>query len=236
MINGKKVLVILPARGGSKGLPGKNGRPLQGRPLLAWTIDAAKGSRFVDKVLLSSDSQELIEIAKRFGADAPFVRPESLSGDLAKQEDAILHAMAWVESTEGAYDYIMMLTATNPLRTAADIDAAVERMVAEPRARAVMTVIECEHSPLFANVLPPDGNMDNFVPEEYRLKNRQELPKYYRICGSVCLSEWEHFKKHRSFVTPETYALVTSARSGLDIDGLGDFMLAETYLKNPELR
>jgi CMP-N-acetylneuraminic acid synthetase len=226
-------LAIITARGGSKGLPGKNIRKLLGKPLIGWTVEAAKAARHVDKVVVSSDSEEILEVARQFGADTPLVRPAELAGDLAQQEDAVLHAMDQVEESDGKYDRVMLLAPANPLRDAQEIDAVAEAFMAHSRAEAMMTVIPCEHSPLQANVLPEDGSLKDFIPADIRWKNRQELPRYYRISGSVCLSQWDHFREHRSFMTPLTYAYVTSPRRGLDIDTLSDFLLAEAYLRNP---
>lgn len=230
-----KILAIITARGGSKGLPGKNIRPLLGKPILGWTVEAAKAARHVDRVVVSSDSEEILAVARRFGADTPFVRPTALAGDLAQQEDAVLHAMDEVEESDGRYDHVLLLAPTNPLRDANEIDAVAEAFAEHPLAKAMMTVIPCEHSPLQANVLPADGSLKDFIPADIRWKNRQELPPYYRVSGSVCLSGWDHFREHRSFMTPLTYAYVTSPRLGLDIDSLRDFLLAEAYLRNPDV-
>ena len=232
MIRGKRILAIITARGGSKGLPGKNIRPLAEKPLIAWTIEAALQSKYVDRGIVSSDSPEILEVSRRFGADAPFVRPAHLATDLAKQEDALLHAMAFVEKEEGRpYDYMMLLTPTHPLRDSAEIDAVVEALADNPRARSILTVIECDRHPLFANKLPPDLSMKNFIAPELRTKNRQELPTYYQLAASVCLIEWDHFAQHETVQTDETYAYVTSPEKGLDIDSLRDFQLAELYMQ-----
>ncbi len=235
MINGKSILALITARGGSKGIPGKNIKALNSKPLIGWTIEAALNSNYVERVIVSSDSQEILEISRQFGADTPFVRPAELAGDLAKQEDAILHAMQWVEENDRPYDYILVLTPTNPLRDAREIDKVTEYLLNHPQAKAVMTVTECEHPPLQANVLPDDLSLKDFMPYELRLKNRQELPQYYQLSGSVCLMEWEYFKEQGSFLAPLTYAYITTARSGLDINNLKDFLLAEIYMENPDV-
>jgi N-acylneuraminate cytidylyltransferase/CMP-N,N'-diacetyllegionaminic acid synthase len=235
VIDGKRILAIITARGGSKGLPGKNVRPLAGKPLIAWTVEAARGSRYVDRVIVSSDDEAILAAARAAGADTPFVRPAALATDTAKQEDALLHAMAWAESHDAPFDYMMLLAPTNPLRDATEIDAVVEFVARHATARAAMTVVECEHTPLFANVLPPDRSLKDFVSDELKTKNRQELPQYYRICGSVCISEWAYFKEQQSFVAPSTFAFVTTRRGGLDIDHVEDFLMAEILIAHPEL-
>ncbi|RED44290.1 cytidylyltransferase domain-containing protein [Aestuariispira insulae] len=235
MIENKKVLVVITARGGSKGLPGKNIKPLMGKPLIAYTIEAARDSHYVDRIIVSSDSQDIVDTAVAYGAEAPFIRPESLAGDLSKQEDAILHAMDWVEAEEGAYDYVMVLVPTTPLRDAAEVDACLEALVENDDAKAIFTVRECDHHPWQANALPESQSMRDFIDPAIRTKNRQELPQFFQLSGSVCLSEWEHFRKEQSFLTDKTFAYLTDARNGLDIDNLKDFLLAEVYLNNPGL-
>lgn len=234
MIGDKTVLVLITARGGSKGVPGKNIRLLGNKPLIAWTIEAAKRSVYVDRVMVSTDSEEIGRCAVAAGADVPFLRPADLATDHSKQEDAIIHAMNWCEKNDRKYDYLMVLVPTTPFRDAGEIDATLKMLAGHGRARAIFTVRECDHSPLQANQLPPDGCMNNFIPELLRQKNRQELPTYYQLSGSVCLSEWKWFRAHRSFLTPLTYAYITNSRKGLDIDNLADFMLAEVYLNKPE--
>lgn len=236
MIADKRVLVLITARGGSKGVPGKNIRLLGGKPLIHWTIEAAKHSDYVDRVLVSTDSEEIRQLALLAGAEVPFLRPASLATDLAKQEDAILHAMDWCEANGQRYDYLMVLVPTTPLRDTAEIDATIQMLAGHENARAIFTVRECDHSPLQANQLPLDGCMNGFVPESMKLKNRQELPTYFQLSGSVCLSEWDWFRAEKSFLTSRTYAYVTTARKGLDIDTMADFLLAELYIKHSELK
>jgi CMP-N,N'-diacetyllegionaminic acid synthase len=236
MIDGKSVLALLTARGGSKGVSGKNVKPLAGKPLIAWSVEAARASHYVDRVLVTTDSDEIAAAVEAAGGEAPFRRPAELAGDLSKQEDAILHAMAWCERNDRAYDILLVLAPTTPLRDAAEIDAAIEMLARHPKARAIFSVRECDHSPLFANRLPEDGSMADFVPQELRFKNRQELPVYYRLSGSVALAHWDHFKAHGSFLTPATYAYVTDSRKGLDIDTMADFLLADIYMRDPSLR
>jgi CMP-N,N'-diacetyllegionaminic acid synthase len=236
VIDGKTVLALLTARGGSKGVPGKNIRPLAGKPLIAWSVEAARGSRYVDRVVVSTDSDAIAAAVEAAGGEAPFRRPAELASDLSKQEDAILHAMDWIERHDRAYDVLLVLAPTTPLRDAAEIDAAIEMLIRHPKARAVFSVRECDHSPLFANRLPADGSLADFVPAELKFKNRQELPTYYRLSGSVALAYWDHFKAEGSFLTPATYAYVTDSRKGLDIDTMADFLLADIHMRDPSLR
>ena len=231
MINNKSILAIITARGGSKGVPGKNIKNLGGKPLIAWTIEAAKKSKYIDRLITTSDSNEIIKISEEYGSEAPFVRPSSLANDLSRQEDAITHAMEWVEKNDKRYDYILLLQPTSPFRDAVEINAVVELLESNPKARSIMVVKKSEKNPLMMNILPEDHSMKDFVPKELRLKNRQELPTYYNICGSTFIAEWDHFREEGSFITSEAYAYITDDIKGLDIDTVADFMLAEIYLE-----
>ena len=235
MIGDKSVLTIITARGGSKGLPKKNIKVLHNKPLINWTIEAALNSQYIDKLIVSTDCPEIGRVSVDAGAEVPFLRPSELAMDTSKQEDAILHAMAWVKENEKQYDYVMVLVPTTPLRPTREIDDVVNELLSNPDARAIFTVRECEHSPIQSNTLPKNNSMAGFVPEQYKLKNRQELPTYYQLSGSVCVSDWEWFESHKTFLTDKTFAYKTSAKNGLDIDSLADFLLAEVYLNNPEL-
>ena len=129
MINGKHVLAIIPARGGSKGLPGKNIRELCGKPLIAWTIEKAKKSTHLDMILVTTDSPEIANTAKKYGADAPFIRPADLASDHASTYDVIQHALTYYRETEGQeFDYTVLLEPTSPLREDDDIDRMLEAL------------------------------------------------------------------------------------------------------------
>jgi CMP-N,N'-diacetyllegionaminic acid synthase len=231
MIKNNTVLVVITARGGSKGLPGKNIKMLGSKPLIAWTIEAAKNSKYVDRIIVTSDSEDIIDVSRKYGAEAPFVRPPDLSGDLSKQEDAILHAMDWVAQNEKKYSYVMLLDPTCPFRDEIVINEVVECIEQNPKAKSVLTVKAATHHPLRMNILPEDHSLKGFTSDEVRFKNRQELPVYYELCGSACIAEWEHFKEEGSFITPLAFACITDEVKGHDIDTLQEFLLAEVYLK-----
>jgi len=128
MIEGKRVIGIIPARGGSKGIPGKNIRPVAGKPLIVWSIESAKKSVFLDHVIVSTDNERIAEISEHAGAGVPFVRPAELATDTARSVDVLLHAADWFAERGQRYDIIVCLQPTSPLRTAMDIDNALRRM------------------------------------------------------------------------------------------------------------
>lgn len=229
MYDGRRILAVVPARGGSKGLPGKNLRHLGGRPLIAWSIEAGRRSRYVDRVIVSTDSNEIAEAAHAAGAAVPFTRPVELASDSAKSIDAILHAIDWHERAGLLFDLVLVLQPTSPLRTSDDIDRAIELLFAR-QALATVSVCETEHHPWWANTLPTDGSMAGFLRPEALNSNRQDLPPYYRLNGAIYLADIEFLKRSRSFYGPETFACVMPAERSVDIDNLLDFHLAEAIL------
>ena len=165
MINNKSILAIITARGGSKGVPGKNIKDLGGKPLIAWTIEAGKESKYIDRLITTSDSNEIIKVSVEYGSEAPFVRPSSLANDLSKQEDAITHAMEWVEINDKEYDYILLLQPTSPFRDSDEINAVVELLESNSKARSIMVVKKSEKNPLMMNMLPEDRSNEGFYSQ-----------------------------------------------------------------------
>lgn len=226
----KKCLGIITARGGSKGVPGKNMKLLNGKPLLQYTLEFCKACEQVDKYVISTDSEEMASFAVAYGAEAPFLRPPELSGDLAKQEDAILHTMDYYG--EDQYDCIAILTPTNPFRRPATFSRAYQELTESQDIQAVMSVVQCEHAPLFANILRRDRMMVDWVEEKYKWANRQELPIYYRLAGSIVISEWEAFRNNRTVIHDAAKAFPVDSVEAQDIDTLLDFMLCELLMDN----
>ena len=167
MYKGKNILGLIPARGGSKGLPRKNIKPLLGKPLIAWTIEQALASRYLDRVVVSTDNKEIAEISKKYGAEVPFMRPKELAEDNAKGIDVVLHAIDWLKENNKRkqYDLMMLLQPTSPLRATEDIDKAIETLFLK-EAKAIVSVCEVAHHPLWANTLPKNGCMKDFIKKE----------------------------------------------------------------------
>ena len=131
MYKGKTILGLIPARGGSKGLPRKNIRPLLGKPLIAWTIEQALASEYLDRVVVSTDDEKIAEISRKYGAKVPFMRPKESAADEARRIDVVLHAIDWMEKNDNSYDLIMLLQPTSPLRTSEDIDKAIKLFISK---------------------------------------------------------------------------------------------------------
>jgi N-acylneuraminate cytidylyltransferase/CMP-N,N'-diacetyllegionaminic acid synthase len=224
-----RILGLIPARGGSKGLPGKNTRPLAGKPLIAWTVEAALAAPSLARVVVTTDDEAIAAVARDAGADVPFLRPAELATDDATMIDVVLHATDPAVLGE-AYDAVCLLQPTTPLRAAEHIEAAVARL-RETGGRAVVSVAETEHSPLWENTLPPDGSMAGFLRPEVENVNRQHIPAYYRLNGAIYLARLDFLAEQRGFIAEGTYAYVMPREASIDIDTLLDFQLAEFLME-----
>lgn len=226
MYEGRRILAVIPARGGSKGLPGKNIRELAGKPLIAWSIEAGRQSRYVDQLTVSTDSLEIARVAREWGGDVPFMRPSELATDVAKGIDAILHTIRWHRDRGKTFDLVLVLQPTSPLRTAEDIDRAVEFFF-EKNAKAIVSVCPTDHHPWWSNTLPPNGSMKDFLRPELQNTNRQSLPTFYRLNGAIYLADLSFLEDMRTFITEGTFAFPMPLERSVDIDSMLDFRLAE---------
>lgn len=218
MIGTRKVLALIPARGGSKGLPGKNIRAAAGRPLLAWSVEAARGSRSVDRLALSSDDEAIMAAARVCGCEVPFVRPATLASDTATTIDVVMHAL---DALPG-YDVIVLLQPTSPLRNAADIDAACDRL-ASSGAPACVSVTPVDQSPYWMYRLADNQGLVPVIEAPPGLDRRQDLPVVYTLNGAVYVADIAWLRQSRTFVTRETVAHVMPAERSIDIDTIADF-------------
>jgi len=198
MINEKKILAIIPARGQSKRLPRKNVLPLKGKPLIAWTIEAALASKYIDRVIVSTDNNEIAEISLQLGADIPFLRPSNLATDESSSIDLVLYLLKKLEKFSEFYDYIMLLQPTSPLRTVQNIDESIE-LLQSRSSDAVISVCEVDHSPLWSNIIPEDDDLSNFLDESVLNKRSQDLDQYYRLNGAIYLCNTDRIKKEKVF-------------------------------------
>lgn len=219
------VLALIPARGGSKGLPGKNIRLFGGKPLIAWSIDAARASSYVTRVVVSSDDEAILAAARSHGAETPFQRPRSLAEDDTPSIDVVMHALDEI----GGCDWVVLLQPTSPLRVTADIDAAIEQCL-KSAVPACVSVCEAPTSPWWMFQIGEQGEMRSFLPTEQRPTRRQDLPDLYALNGAVYVARVDWLRRSRQFVTEQTVAYVMPPERSVDIDSLFDFELAECLL------
>lgn len=226
-----RVLAFVPARGGSRGLPGKNVRRLGGKPLIAWTLAQANKCRFLDRIVVSTDHPEIARIAKRCGGEVPFRRPARLAAGRVPTIDVCQHALDWFEKRGECFDVLILLQPTSPLRLAEDIAGAMWALFSR-KAGSIVSVTESEHHPWWANRLPGDGSMKGFLPKSIENKNRLELPRYYRLNGAIYAAKTEYLRRHNKFIGPRTFAYVMPPERSVDIDTELDFRLAEILLRD----
>ena len=223
MFKGKTILAIIPARGGSKGLPRKNIKVLGGKPLMVWTIEEAKRNKFIDRVIVSTDDSEIAQIAKSCGGEVPFMRPVELATDKAGMTEVINDALGRIGKE---YDIVILLQPTSPFRSSEDIDNALELLILKD-AKAVVAVCEVDHHPYWSNELPPDGSMKDFLKKEAINTQRQDLRDFYRINGAIYLAYVPYLKEHKGFFGDGTFAYIMPRERSVDIDNENDFQFAE---------
>jgi len=226
-----KNIAVIPARSGSKGLPDKNIRNLAGKPLLVYSVESAVSSGMFDTVMVSTDSERYADIARKAGAEVPFLRSSEMSSDHAGSWDAVEEVLANYRKLGKTFDTVTLLQPTSPLRTAQDIRDAF-RVMKEKNANAVVSVCEMDHSPLQCDVLPEDGCMDQFVSKAAREKRRQDMETYYRVNGAVYLVKTPYLLEDHDICRNRSYALIMDRKRSVDIDNEIDFRLAEVLLSS----
>ena len=229
MYKDRKVLALIPARAGSKELPGKNIKPMLGKPLIAWTIEQAKKSRYVDRVVVSTESKEIAEIAAEHGGEVPFLRPRELAADASKVIEAVRHALRRLKENKDDHDAVLLLQPTSPLRDPEDIDKAIELLFSND-AKAVISVSKAAHHPYWANTLPANRSMKNFIRQAAVNKNRQEISDFYVLNGAIFAAFCGYLLEGNNFQGENTFAYVMPKKRSIDIDDEVDFAVAEFLL------
>lgn len=224
----EKVLALITARGGSKGLSRKNVLPAAGLPLIGWTIKAAQQSQVIDRLVLSSDDDEIMDAARQLGCDVPFRRPAALASDTTTSMDVIVHALDQLPG----YDYLLLLQPTSPLRTSADIDAAFALMQAHA-ATCCVSVCEAEQSPYLMYRLGEDDHLESLLPPLMGSLRRQDLPPVYLLNGAVYIARTDWLRQTRSFMGEATVAYRMPAERSIDIDTADDFERFRRIVEGP---
>ncbi|WP_252223594.1 MULTISPECIES: acylneuraminate cytidylyltransferase family protein [unclassified Clostridium] len=229
-----EILAIIPARGGSKGLPGKNILNLNGKPLIAHTILASKNSKFVTRVVVSTDDKEIAEISKKYGAEVPYLRPNSLAKDKSLTIDSVFHMLDYLEKYEDySPDYVLLLQCTSPLRNEQHIDEAIEKLV-KSDFHGIISICESEVNPYWTNILKNES-LKYFLEEGKNITRRQDLPKIYRYNGAIYLAKTEALKREKTFEVENLTGYVMDRESSIDIDTEIDFKIAEIIMKNKDV-
>lgn len=226
MYRDKTFLAIVPARGGSKRLPKKNVLKLDGKPLISYSIEAGIESKYIDKLVVTSDSTEILDISRFCGATT-IKRPDELASDTASSFDAIEHAILNCDK----YDYIILLQPTSPLRRTRHIDEAIELLLSK-KGDAVISVCETDHNPLWSNTLDDSLSMQNFLEDEVLNKRSQDLETHYRLNGAIYICQVNKLLEQKSFfLNKNIYAYKMDRESSIDIDTELDYKIAELLMK-----
>lgn len=231
MYNNKKILAIIPARGGSKGLPGKNIKPLCGKPLIGWTIEQAQSSKYIDEIFVSTDSNEIAAVAEDFGIKVPFLRPAELATDTSPSSAFVLHTIDYYRNKGQEFDYILLLEPTSPLRDITDINIAIEQLLNHDTAKSIVGVskVEATH-PAFLVDISKEGLLKPYLKEMKTLR-RQELSDLYFFEGSLYLSDIDFYIKEQTFYHDLTLPYVVPKYKVYEIDDIVDFYIVEKILE-----
>lgn len=227
------MIAIIPARGGSKGLPGKNIKNLCGKPLIAYTIEAALKSKGIERVIVTTDSEEIAEVAKKYGAEVPFLRPAELAGDTSSAIDVYLHAVSYLQEELGEkIDKFMVLLPTAPLRTTDNIEEAIKEFK-EKKAKTLISVKEADTPISWYYQMDDKSRIKSLgLDKDKAVSNRQENRNYYIPNGAIYILDTELLKKERTYYCENTVAYIMDGKESVDIDNELDFMMAEVLLKN----
>lgn len=232
MINKKAVIAIIPARGGSKGLPGKNIKELCGKPLIAWSIEAGLGSKYIDEVMVTTDSEEIARIARKFGASVPFIRPTELASDTATSFDAIKHAINFYENElYKRFDYIVLLEPTSPLREKYDIDRMIEKISSlDEQYDAIVSLGEVhEHPSIMKKIV---GNeIESYYKDLVMATRRQDNEIAYFPYGVAYIVKTKTLLEEKSFYPRRTTHQLIKKYQCYEIDDIYDFLAIENIMK-----
>jgi len=227
MINGKKVLALIPARGGSKGIPNKNILKINKKALIAYTIEAALECDYIDSVVVSTDSEAIAKTSIKLGAEVPFIRPIELAGDKSRSVDAVIHAITSLKALGREYDYICLLQVTSPLRTASDIAGALKTFV-KNQEKSLLSVSEVSESPILMRKIDENGHLLPLMNCNSSVR-RQDMPAFYRVNGAIYINKADSINEETSFNDNEIAYIMDKTHS-VDIDGYEDIALMKYYL------
>lgn len=227
MYEGKTILALIPARGGSKGIPGKNVKEFNGRPLIAYTIAAARRSRYVDSVVVTTDDGGIAAVAREYGAEAPFLRPAELAADTSKTIDAVVHAVGAMEGLGRPHDVVALLQPTSPLRRAEEIDGAVEAFFSHG-CLGLASVSEVSESPVLTRRLDRSGVLHPILPLPSTVR-RQDMPRFWHVDGAIYINRADDLTPETSLNDNPIGYVMPKLRSS-DIDSIEDFLRAEEIM------
>lgn len=223
---GLSVLAIIPARGDSKGIPRKNIKVLKGKPLIGWTINAAKKSSCIDHIIVSTEDDEIASVAHELGADVPFMRPADLAANDTPGIAPVLHAISQLP----VYEWVLLLQPTSPLRSAEDIDG-IWQFCQERGAPSAVSVCEVGKHPYWMYRYNTDQSLDPFIKGRPEVARRQDLPPAYVLNGALYLAKADWLLEQKGFVGPETLGYIMPAERSVDVDTMQDWRWVEFLIE-----
>ena len=227
MFKNKRILAIIPARSGSKGIKHKNIIDLNGKPLISYSIEAGLKSKYIDKVIVSTDGEEIAEVARKYGAEVPFLRPKDLASDTSKSIDVVIHAIEQLKMREEEYDYCVLLQPTQPLRKSEHIDESIEKII-NKKAESLVSVCEVEEHPILMRRIC-DDKLINLLEGSSTVR-RQDFEKVYIVNGAIYINQIDKLSLNTSLndnITP----YIMKREYSVDIDTIADLKVAEKFLK-----
>ncbi len=230
MYKGKTFLALVPARGGSKGIPNKNIKKICGKPLIAYTIEEANNSKYIDKVIVSTDSEAIRDSSIEHGAEVPFLRPIELASDEAKTIDVVLHSVDFLANSDLHFDYIILLQPTQPLRKFWHIDEAIERIV-DKKAENLVSLSVVKDHPLLVRSIDHEGEVIKLIDEGSTVR-RQDFPSFYKVNGAIYINKINDHLNSETSLNDNKLSYIMDAEFDLDIDEDIDLQLFEFILHN----
>tara|TARA_B100001057_G_scaffold326756_1_gene327037 strand:- start:13262 stop:13993 length:732 start_codon:yes stop_codon:yes gene_type:complete len=236
MKNKSKIICIIPAREGSKGLKNKNIKKLENLPLIAWSILAAKKCKLIDEIIVSTDSIQISKIAKKYGAKVPFIRPKKFSKDKSSTFSVLEHAINFYKKKNFFFDYILLLEPTSPLRDYKDIDFCLKKVLKNKINSMVSVTKVINQHPLFLYALNKKNILVPYLKNKQKLYvRRQDVNSLYYLEGSIYLSKVTTLLKKKTFYHEKTQAFVVDKWKSLEIDDIDDFNFVKFYVKKKNI-
>lgn len=229
MYKNKRILAVIPARGGSKGIPSKNIFNVGGQPLIKYTIDCAKNSKYLDRTVISTDSTEIKRVAEECGGDVPFMRPAELALDTSKTIDCIVHAIETLKKLGEEYDYVMIIQNTVPLRKGWHIDESIEKII-DSNERSLVSVTEVEQHPILMRTLNEDDTVKNLLHMNSTMR-RQDFPKFYKVDGAIAIQKIDEEFNLNTSINDGKLAYIMDSKYSRDIDNYIDIKVIEYYFE-----
>lgn len=220
------ILAVIPARGGSKGIPRKNIKPLMGKPLIGWSIDAAMQSSYINRIVVSTEDEEIAFVARELGADVPFMRPAELAADDTPGMGPVLHAISQLPD----YEWVLLLQPTSPLRTAEDIDE-IWQFCQERSALSAVSISEVGKHPYWMYTCNTAHHLEPFSKGRSDVTRRQDLPPAYALNGALYLARTDWLLERQNFIGPETLGYIMPPERSVDLDILQDWRWVEFLIE-----